>query len=62
MPLQRTARGHRFDFASRACVVCGMLHRERLVALEALCRTCESIRNGVGAILRSNDVPVIQGR
>jgi hypothetical protein len=29
---------------------------KRLAALEALCRTCESIRNGVGSILRSNGV------
>ena len=31
---------------------------KRVAALEALCRTCESVRNGVGTILRSNDVPV----
>ena len=31
---------------------------KRLAALDALCRTCESIRNGVGTILRSNRVPV----
>jgi hypothetical protein len=31
---------------------------KRLVALDALCRTSESIRNGVGTILRSNRVPV----
>ena len=30
MPLNRTARGHRFDFKSRACVVCGMTHKEFL--------------------------------
>jgi hypothetical protein len=30
MPLNRTARGHRFDFESRACVVCGMTHKEFL--------------------------------
>jgi HEPN domain-containing protein len=31
---------------------------KRLAALEALCRTCESIRDGVGTILHSNGVPV----
>jgi hypothetical protein len=30
MPLERTARGHRFDFKSRACVICGMTHKEFL--------------------------------
>jgi protein-arginine kinase activator protein McsA len=30
MPLNRTARGHRFDFESRACVICGMTHKEFL--------------------------------
>jgi hypothetical protein len=30
MPLERTARGDRFDFESRACVVCGMTHKEFL--------------------------------
>jgi protein-arginine kinase activator protein McsA len=30
MPLERTARGHRFDFESRGCVVCGMTHRDFL--------------------------------
>ena len=29
-----------------------------LVTLESLRRTCKSIRNGVGTILRNNDVPV----
>ena len=31
---------------------------KRLASLEALCRTCKSIRDGVGTILRKNDVPV----
>jgi protein-arginine kinase activator protein McsA len=30
MLLDRTARGHRFDFASRACIRCGMTHKEFL--------------------------------
>ncbi len=30
MPLERTARGHRFDFESRACVVCGTTHQDFL--------------------------------
>jgi hypothetical protein len=30
MPLERTARGHHFDFETRACVVCGMSHKEFL--------------------------------
>ena len=30
MPLDRTARGHRFDIDSRACVRCGMTHKEFL--------------------------------
>jgi hypothetical protein len=30
MPVDRTARGHRFDFDSRACVRCGMSHKEFL--------------------------------
>jgi hypothetical protein len=29
-----------------------------LVTLESLLRTCKSIRDGVGTILRNNDVPV----
>jgi protein-arginine kinase activator protein McsA len=28
--LNRTARGHHFDFKSRACVLCGMTHKEFL--------------------------------
>jgi hypothetical protein len=28
--LNRTARGHRFDFETRACVVCGMSHQDFL--------------------------------
>jgi hypothetical protein len=30
MVVERTARGQRFDFNSRACVVCGMNHRDFL--------------------------------
>ena len=30
MQLERITRGHRFDFDSRACVVCGMTHKEFL--------------------------------
>jgi hypothetical protein len=30
MPVERTARGHHFDLASRACVRCGMTHKEFL--------------------------------
>jgi hypothetical protein len=29
-PLQRTARGHHFDFTSRACTICGMTHQNFL--------------------------------
>jgi protein-arginine kinase activator protein McsA len=30
MTLERTASGHHFDMASRACVRCGMTHKEFL--------------------------------
>jgi hypothetical protein len=32
--------------------------RKRVATLEALCGTCKNIRDGVGTILRNNDVPV----
>jgi len=37
MPFNRTARGHRFDFDSRACVVCGMTHKEFLAKGRPAC-------------------------
>jgi hypothetical protein len=36
----------------------GLTCTKRLAELEAMCRTCESIRNGVGTILRGNGVLV----
>jgi hypothetical protein len=37
MPLDRIARGHRFDFSSRACVRCGMTHKEFLEKSRPAC-------------------------
>jgi len=46
MPLDRTARGHHFDFHSRACVRCGMtgLHGPAAREIRAINRAGESLR------------------
>jgi hypothetical protein len=36
-PSKRTARGHRFDFESRACAICGMNHKEFLERRRPAC-------------------------
>jgi len=37
MPLERTARGHHFDFDSSACVRCGMTRKEFLEKGRPVC-------------------------